>query len=149
MLRLSVPQPGILPPPPAAADGCPAGRCSEHQKLVAEAAGGPPVTDLDRGASAGDVTEAAVHPVLPHRIQRRRWVRPATCVLYSARAIISFRASPPEVMTTRLAPPPAGNRHRRWRCASLPHPCGDVIKTGPYYKHTPARQANTTCTSSI
>lgn len=78
MLRLSVPQPGILPPPPAAADGCPAGRCSEHQNLVAEAAGVQPVTDLDKGASAGDVTEAAVHLVLRHRIRRRRWVRPAT-----------------------------------------------------------------------
>lgn len=50
----------------------------EYQNFVAEAAGGQPVTDLDRGASAGDVTEAAVHLVLRHRIQRRRWVRPAT-----------------------------------------------------------------------
>lgn len=50
----------------------------EHQNFVAEAAGGQPVTDLDRGASAGDVTEAAVHLILRHRIQRRRWVRPAT-----------------------------------------------------------------------
>lgn len=50
----------------------------EHQNFVAEAAGGQPVTDLDKGASAGDMTEAAVHLVLRHRIRRRRWVRPAT-----------------------------------------------------------------------
>ena len=70
------------------------------------------MTDLDRGASAGDVTEAAVHSDTGSGAAGGFVQQHEGGVLYSARAIISFRASPPEVMTTRLAPPPAGNRHR-------------------------------------
>ena len=82
ILRLSRPERAILPLLVAEERLVRAGlrdrAMIEHGDPVAEAAGGQPVTDLDRGASAGDVTEAAVHLILRHRIQRRRWVRPAT-----------------------------------------------------------------------
>ncbi len=78
MLRLSVPQPGrycLLRqqlPMAALLDD------DEHQNLVAEAAGGQPVTDLDRGASAGDATVAAVLRRSPPAISAAGEVCPAT-----------------------------------------------------------------------
>ena len=68
------------------------------------------MTDLDRGASAGDVTEARYTSYSDTGSSAAGGFVPQHegGVLYSARAIISFWASPPEVMTTRLAPPPAG-----------------------------------------